>query len=80
MKTKYKYFYFELVSAPVSKKQTWFCISSKTKYLLAIVKWFAEWQQYCCFPEEATIFSSSCLTDVADFVNQVNELHNKERG
>lgn len=71
MKTKYKYFYFELVSAAVSKKQTWFCISGKTKFLLSIVKWFEEWQQYCCFPQEDTVFSSDCLVDVADFIDQL---------
>lgn len=74
MKTKYKYFYFEL-ARPIDlkkKTQTWFCVSNHND-CLGIVKWFPRWRQYCFFPEEETVFSTGCLNDAVDFIKQLNE-------
>ena len=80
MKTKYKYFSFEKAYVKSNESPYWFCTSKSSNYPLGVVKWFPDWKQFCFFPEEETVFSTGCLNDVVDFVTQLNELHNKERG
>lgn len=82
MKTHYKYFYFEIAKPQTLKDEEhyWFCINNDAETFLGIVNWFPRWKQYCFFPEEEVVFSAGCLIDVVDFVTQLNELHNKERG
>ncbi len=46
---------------------------------LAIVKWSGPWRQYVLIPEERTIWSKGCLTDVISFLNELNEGHKKKK-
>jgi len=80
MKTEYKYFHFEVwPKTQLNKTQTWFCYSNSSKDILGVVKWFGKWRRYCFFPEGETVFSSGCLNDIVDFVNQLNEKHKNEK-
>lgn len=35
---------------------------------LGIIKWYAPWRQYCFFPENNTVWSKGCLSEVQDFL------------
>ena len=72
MKTEYKYIYFEVVEEK-PKTKVWGCYNKRTKNILAFVKWYPVWRQYCFFSEQQTVFNTSCLKDVAEFLDQLNE-------
>jgi hypothetical protein len=75
MKTKYKYIHFEDVTPQNKKTQVWLCRNNRSYYLLATIKWYSRWRQYCSFGEPNTIFNSSCHLDIADFLKQLNSEH-----
>ncbi len=76
MKTQYEFIEF-LEVAPRPKTKVWKCISTKHRALLGIVQWYGAWRQYCFFPFESTIFNKQCLTDIAEFLSNVNTEHHK---
>lgn len=74
MKTKYKHIYFREVShlyRKDRKTKVWDCLNIQSDTLLAIIKWYPSWRQYCFFVEEGTVFSRGCLEDVLDFLKQI---------
>lgn len=70
MITEYKYIYFMLIDQK-PKTSVWACCSHSDKIRLGIVKWHGPWRQYCFWPESGTIFNSSCLADIQDFMGQL---------
>jgi len=80
MKTKYRYIHFEqgnnfidslLFNLPDDKKETWHC-KTRSGNTIGIVAWYGQWQQYCLFPEENTVFNSGCLENIQHFLGQLN--------
>lgn len=41
--------------------------------LLGFIKWFYDWEQYCFFPINSTIFSKGCMKDINDFISKIME-------
>ncbi len=40
--------------------------------LLGQIRWYAQWRQYALYPEERTVFEKKCLTDITDFIKELN--------
>jgi hypothetical protein len=74
MKTKYRYIHFIDCSLVFKKKktQTWLCKNNSSNNILGEIKWYSNWRQYCIFFEPTAVFNSTCLLDIADFLNQLN--------
>ena len=78
MKTRYEFIEFLKSDRSLRRKtKVWRCISIKTSTLLGEVEWHGPWRQYCFFPSDRTIFNKQCLTDIAEFLSNVNTEHHK---
>ena len=75
MKKKPSWIYFESVSAPRLKTETWRVCSTADRSILGWIRWFGHWRGYSFFPEYETVFERTCLRDIANFI----ERENKER-
>ena len=73
MKTEFEYFSMEELHDCKGSTKQWFCMGKGCQ--LGLVKWYGAWRQYVFYPECDTIFSSGCLTDIVNFLTEVNELH-----
>lgn len=71
MRTEYVYLTFVKVES-TSKTEKYMCLNKKSGGQLGEVKWYGAWRQYCYFPLVQAIYSSGCLNDIADFLNQLN--------
>jgi hypothetical protein len=71
MKTEYQYLVFTKADKQPGKTEVWECRSKNGGTILGIVKWFCGWRQYCYFDECAAVYSTGCLRDVADFMQQL---------
>jgi len=80
MKTEYKYIYFEDKSSLYPKRKTavWCCFNKSSHLMIATIAWNGRWRQYCFFPEKDTVFSSGCMDDIIDFINQLKQLRNNK--
>lgn len=56
-------------------KTSVFEVYTKHKDILGEIKWFAQWRQYCFFPEDDCVFSKGCMEDINGFM----DLLKKER-
>jgi len=66
MKTKYKYIHFdELLD------YGYYCYNNKTDEDLGPVMYYSPWRQWV-FGKDP-VFNSSCLRDIADFLEQLNK-------
>lgn len=68
MKTRYKYLHFVKV-----KTSMWECRSNKTSVALGNIYWDDYFRQYSYSPDLNTVYSASCLDDIADFVRQLKQ-------
>jgi hypothetical protein len=73
MQTQYKYLTFVKTDTPNRKTSIWECKNSKSNTTLGIVKWYPSWRQYCYFPIIEAVYSSGCLDDISNFMNQLKE-------
>lgn len=72
MKTHYKFIHF--VRLP-HKPEQWACVNNKTQAALGAVDYETQWKQFVFWTgNEDAIFSHDCLTDIADFLKQLNHL------
>ena len=72
METKYlKFIHLNLLG---HKTQLWQVRSKSSNELLAEIKWYGAWRQYCFFPLNA-LFNSTCLDDIKKFLDKLNEEH-----
>ena len=78
MKTRYEDLHFRPIEQK-AKTDVWQCGSNKGDFTLGIVKWHPAWRQYCFFPNAETVFSSGCLADVNNFMDELNKLHKAKR-
>lgn len=54
-------------------------INEKLDVRLGIVKWYSQWRQYCFFPKNDTLYHHACLSEIAEFINELNNAHKKRR-
>ena len=71
MKTEYQYIRFDQYSVPSAKTSHWFCVNRRSGVVLAEIKWYGPWRQYCVFPFHSTVYSAGCLADTQDFLGQL---------
>jgi len=43
-------------------------INIKSNQALGIIKWYPPWRQYCFFPNQTTIWSNGCLSEVIEII------------
>jgi hypothetical protein len=72
MKTEYQFLHFVKVEQK-PKTMVWSCQAHHGNDELGIIKWFASWRQYCYFPSVQSVYSTGCLKDIADFIDQLKE-------
>ena len=71
MKTKYKYIHF--AKKEVGSFTIWSCLTNKGSELLGSVAYYKTWKESVYYPEDSTALSHDCLTDIADFLTQLNK-------
>jgi len=54
----------------IGKTKRWWVKHKETKEILASVKWHNGWRQYVVYPLSDTFWSSGCLEELFNFVNQ----------
>lgn len=74
MKTKYNYIFFRksVISDISDSKQVWTCHANRSGATIGTIGWDPSWELYCVQFNENAIFSASCLTDITDFLEQLN--------
>ena len=77
--TDKKYIHFELASEQNPKTWVYDILTKEAisgvmpdNILLGQVRWYAQWRQYALYPEERTVFEKTCLTDITDFIKELN--------
>ena len=75
MNTEYKYIYFKLDpnKEPNRKTKIWLCCNKESDTVLAEIKWYPPWRQYCLLPENYMVFNDGYLKGIVDFLNQLNK-------
>lgn len=74
-----KYIDFELVYQ-LPKTARFAVRNIKSQSIVGYVKWYNGWRQYCFFPEPDCIFSSECLNDIINFIQNEEEKRIRRRG
>lgn len=54
-------------------------LSISSGFRLGLIKWYGSWRQYTFFPEQGTVFSSSCLLEIQNFIDSENAIHKKAK-
>lgn len=73
MKTKYKYFNF----THDASTDIWACKTNSkvdATIVLGTAEYYPVWKRYCFFPANDTVYSDTCLSDIAKFLNELNGL------
>ena len=55
------------------KTKQWTVVSTKTEDDLGIIKWHPPWRRYIFEPDWETIFDSSCLSIIKEFIDEQME-------
>lgn len=71
MKIKYKYIHFEKLGE-YGKHSQYACYNNKSNGMLGGISYYIKWRQFVFYPQADTIFNSSCLLDIVDFLDQLN--------
>ena len=53
------------------KTSVWSCRNNKSGDELGVIKWYPAWRQYCYFPTVQAVYSTGCLKDIEEFVEQL---------
>ncbi len=69
MKTKYKYIEFVFID-------NWICRNKKHGDALGLCLYDFSWHQWIFHPNGKSIFSEDCLSDIQDFLRQLNKEDN----
>ena len=76
MKTEYRHIRFVKATILVHGKDVWRCINKQGEELCD-VSYYPKWKKYVDDREPGMCFDSSCLRDLADFMDQLQT--NKEK-
>ena len=73
--------YLEFVTQVVEGKKTLLTkvYSRRNGALLAEIKWYGPWRQYCFFPNPHTIWNPACLKEVNDVIETLMKRHREVR-
>lgn len=73
IKTEYKYITFIPIDNPGKKTMKYNCTNTKSGDVLGVIQWYNHWRQYCYFPTCSAVYSTGCLNDIIDFINQLKK-------
>ena len=76
MNTEYKDIHFDYRARGSNEDiKKWCCIDNKKGWELGFIIYYSEWKTNVFIPVgEATLFSSSCLRDIAQFLEELNKV------
>ena len=57
-------------SGDTGKTKIWNVVTKDKGVVLGIIRWHASWRKYSFFPRESTIFETTCLMDIINFIQQ----------
>lgn len=73
--TKKKHINFiEFTSLP---EGLWLCRNNQSGAVLVKLHYYPQWKQHVAEFDKDAVFSEDCLTDVADFMRELNEAKNE---
>ena len=74
MKAKYKYIEF-VQDGEFQNRPQYNCLNIKDTQVLGMVCYYVPWKQFIITPDPypGIVFSSDCLDDISDFLNQLNK-------
>ena len=78
METENKH--IKIVETPHKGKTKKFDVISKSsEYILGYIDWYNPWRQYCftVYPDGETVFNSTCLELITNFLKDINVEHKK---
>ena len=56
-----------------AKTDVWNVTNKSSGFLLAVVKWYGPFRQYCFFPADLdAVFNDGCLKDITGFLEKIN--------
>lgn len=59
------------------KTKVWNVVAKESKHWLGQIRWFGRWRKYAFFPNNDTVFESTCLTEIAGFCKEQMELRRR---
>ena len=65
-----KYLELRCVAA-TEKTETYEVLSKSQGSVLATIKWYGQWRQYCFFPNGNTVWDVNCLYDINMFIQRL---------
>ena len=71
MKTRYKHIHFEEVTGLATPR--WLCENNKDGASLGEIAWMTSWKRFVFQPDAYTEFDSSCLRDIASFLDALKQ-------
>ena len=74
-----EYKYITMIKTEDKPKTSVFEVYSKHEDLLGEIRFFAQWRQYCFFPEDDCVFSKGCMEDINDFITKLGEILKQNR-
>lgn len=61
-----------------SKTLVWVVVAKASGDRLGFVAWFAQWRNYCFFPDASLVFDKTCLRDIAAFCEYQSQEHRRK--
>lgn len=68
--TKYKWIEF-IKTHSTGKTESFDCYNHEFGSFLGVVKWYGSFRKYSFFPQPNIVFESTCLKDIADFLDKL---------
>ncbi|MHA1285815.1 MAG: hypothetical protein ACTSPB_00300 [Candidatus Thorarchaeota archaeon] len=75
--TEYLRFWKEGLSDS-GKTEIWWVLDRGDE-CLGKVRWFGRWRQYTFFPEMNTLYNNQCLSEVSEFLVNLNREHREKK-
>lgn len=73
------YKYITMILAERKPKTDVYAVMTKDNETeLGIIKWYAPWRQYCFIPDDNTIYSRGCITDINDFIERLHTIRKQQ--
>lgn len=46
-------------------------VKTKAGLFLGVIKWMTSWRKYAFFPSKDTVYESTCMLDIVDFLSEI---------
>lgn len=61
------------------KTQIWHVLTKGDVYTLGDIKWLGKWRRYAFYPASDTIYESTCLIEISEFLAELMRERKKRR-